>query len=194
MMPVERQLLRMCTTQAALLDDYLNPVEPFALDEEYVTHSARLFIGYAALLARTQARLLAAAENGTIMESESVRDMFTGLIKVARDGGGNIRRAIKRRLKAAATVAVGHGVGGNGQTPPGGLPAAEVDEALQSLEHTLARQGGWFREPTRVAVAASAARGEGLEVDDAFAQMKGMTREQWLAHVEEHKRRHHGGE
>lgn len=65
---------------------------------------------------------------------------------------------------------------------------------VQKQQHFIFEHWSEFSQETVDRAQAEYARGEFLELFDAFASIAGVDRATWLKRVEEHKRKYHGGE
>jgi len=65
-----------------------------------------------------------------------------------------------------------------------------VQADLEQLREEHKERWPWFRKEDVLEALAESARGETLPVDDAFAQIAGVSREEWASRLEERQRRH----
>jgi len=74
------------------------------------------------------------------------------------------------------------------------LGLKRVDEVLaraRQMREDLATNWLWFTKEAEDEAKASIARGEGVDIEEAFAEMMGLTVEQLRTKVEAHQRRYH---
>jgi hypothetical protein len=77
----------------------------------------------------------------------------------------------------------------NGQSSVlGGPELADTLRQVEKLEHDLFQHWTLPTEEDVQRALEEDARGETMDLTDAFASMRGMTREAWLQHVEEYRR------
>jgi hypothetical protein len=79
-----------------------------------------------------------------------------------------------------------------GQRVPRAAELARAADELAALRKEVVERWPWISERSIAEARAEIARGEFLELDDAFEQIAGVDKETWLKRVEEHKRRKQG--
>ena len=91
-------------------------------------------------------------------------------------------------------LAYAESVAGRTRRPVAGL--AELRDSSRQFEEWRQRaMRSWLWPPTAeewARIKEDMARGEGLELEDAFAEIAGVSREEWLRRVDERKRGHGG--
>ncbi len=70
-----------------------------------------------------------------------------------------------------------------------GLPVQAVLSDLEQLRERHKEDWPWFRKEDEEKALAESARGETMSVDDAFAEIAGVSREEWSQRLEERRRR-----
>jgi len=73
-----------------------------------------------------------------------------------------------------------------------GFPLEGVLAELEKLRQEHQDRWLWFRQEEIDQARAEAEQGKTLELTDAFAQVAGVSREEWLRRVEDHKKRRQG--
>jgi hypothetical protein len=81
------------------------------------------------------------------------------------------------------------GAESTGQTVGRATDLKRAAEELVALRREIEDRWPWINEQIIAEAKAELARGEFLELDEAFAQIAGVDKETWLKRVEEHKKR-----
>ena len=75
-----------------------------------------------------------------------------------------------------------------------GTPFARIQAELEQIEQEHLDRWPWFRKEDLDQARAEADRGETVDVEDAFAAMAGVSREEWETRVEAYQRQKHSQE
>ena len=75
-----------------------------------------------------------------------------------------------------------------------GVPFHQIQAELEQIEQEHLDRWPWLRKEDLDQARTEAARGETVDVEDAFAAMVGVSREEWESRVEGYQRRKHSQE
>jgi hypothetical protein len=170
-------LLKECFQQSNQLNFYLGPEFGQADPQKDLEETMQFFIVHVDLLNRTHRTLWKKAGAGELPELKEVGDLLAKMIQSADTGGRELGKAIRDCTNPLAVER-----------------KADFEKATRVLRSLLeSHQRTW---PTEAPLSQEEAveaykRGETLEVTDAFAEMAGMCRDQWLQHVAAHNAKYH---
>jgi hypothetical protein len=105
-----------------------------------------------------------------------------GVRRKARLMFAHAKQAVRQTMDLANILAE------EGVSLPGAEQLPETLQRLETQERDAFQHWELFTQQAEDEALAASARGETLDATDAFAQMAGLSREQWLAKVEAYKR------
>ncbi len=188
-------LLRLCAEQAGTLFDWLHQGPTAArFESAWLAEMVQAFVAHAELLNRADRALWLQAASGDYRNYIDADYRMLGLIESALVQCRHLKEALDRVARGepmpngrSAIAATGSPPAGSGFKVPG---AEELDRAIALLEQLPeVHRKSWPREnpPSLAKVEEEYRRGECLSLEDAFAQIAGMSRDDWLRRVEAHK-------
>lgn len=132
-----------------------------------------------------------------------VKELWSKTFAKLRDGAVEDHNEIRRELWTlienilkilSAARDLAHGSAQKGYLVAGISDLERAIAEVQEQKHLIFEHWSEFSQETVDRARAEYARGEFLELFDAFASIAGVDRATWLKRVEEHKRKYHGGE
>jgi hypothetical protein len=182
MMAIENVWIELCMKHADLVNELLSVPSDINLKPYILTDATQVFVSSVSLLNRAHKRMLIHAAESHLFDATATGHQLFSLIHRAMTSGRILQKHIDT-VKDSAAV----------DLDPGG----EVRRAINTLEDLLkvhAVGWPWKEMPTWEEAIAAHDRGETLDLDEAFAEISGVTREEWLERVEAQKRlRHNAG-